>query len=147
MHRTSSHLICTDQPHGEIAAWARASVRAAGHGCDVVPFESAMDWLDAEKVDTVVVDVNKLDPAALSLLSALWKRQSGTPVWMASRADGRGECVLRQCADGHAPRGRQRQASKQMQSVSLRALNTLSATSLMALRHISLRLHGEGLIS
>jgi hypothetical protein len=145
MRRTLSHLICTDQPDGAIASWARASVRAARHDCDVVPFGAAMEWLDAQRVDAVLVDVNKLEPAALSLLSALWKRSLLTPVWMANCVDGRSEGVLRQCAKGVASRGRSSQAAKPVESVSLRALSTLSATRLMALRHISSRLQHEGL--
>jgi hypothetical protein len=145
MRRPLSHLICTDQPLGGIASWARASARAAGHGCDVVPFEAAMDWLDAEQVDTVLVDMDKLDPAALTLLSALWKRQSITPVWMASHSGGRCEGLLRHCADGFASRGRGRQAVNHVESVSVRALSTLSAARLMALRHIGFRLQEESL--
>ena len=61
MQRTSSHSICTDHPHGDIALWVRASVRAAGHGCDVVSFEAAVQWLDAQLVDGQRVDCDGID--------------------------------------------------------------------------------------
>ncbi len=133
MHRAAHHLICSNQPSGEIAAWARASVQAAGDACEVVRCDAAMNHLEQVRIDSVLVDVDGFDASAVSLLSALWKLQATAPVWLASRRHSRGERMLRICAPEGAPRAARRSTSP----VLLCALNALSATSLLALQQLS----------
>jgi hypothetical protein len=136
MHRAAHHLICSNQPLGEIAAWARASVQAAGDACDVVGCDLAMNHLEQQRIDSVLVDVDSFDASAVSLLSTLWKFQCTAPVWLASRRHGRSERLLRLCSAQSAPRAAAF-ARRSEAAVSLCSLNALSATSLLALHQLS----------
>jgi hypothetical protein len=130
---TALHLICSDQPLGHVAAWARARVHAVGHAFEVVPCDRAMERVENQRIDSVLVDIDSFDAAALSLLSALWKFQSAAPVWLASRSRSHSERLLRMCS----PQGFAAAASTARPAVSLCSLSALSATSLLALSHLS----------
>ena len=133
MQCTALHLICSDRPLGDVAAWAQARVHAVGHAFEVVPCDRAMERVENQRIDSVLVDIDSFDAAALGLLSALWKFQSATPVWLASRSHGHSERLLRMCS----PKGFAASASTASPVVSLCSLSALSATSLLALSHLS----------
>jgi hypothetical protein len=127
-----AHLLCTDQPQGAIACWTQASLKQAGEDCQVVGYGLALGCVEQRAFDAVVVDLDRLSGASLSLLTALWKFQSKAPVWLATSAGGRAERLLRRCAAS----GRAARAAGAGDAVSLRALSALSATALIALSQL-----------
>ena len=133
MQCTALHLICSDRPLGDVAAWAQARVHAVGHAFEVVPCDRAMERVENQRIDSVLVDIDSFDAAALGLLSALWKFQSATPVWLATRSHGHSERLLRMCS----PKGFAASASTASPVVSLCSLSALSAISLLALSSLS----------
>lgn len=126
-----THLLCTDQPQGRIAAWTQHSLRLRGESCRVVAYAAALEVVTQPGFDAVVIDLDRLNAPSLSLLTQLWKIQSSAPVWLASRHGGRSEQLLRRFASPCTGRSKR---SARHDGVYLTPMSKISATSLMALR-------------
>lgn len=128
-----THLLCTDQPQGPIAAWTRRSLHQVGETCLVASYATALEAVLQRRFDAVVIDLDTLDEPSLSLLTQLWKVQSTAPVWLASRQGSRSDWLLSRCA---SPGVERHKRSVRNEGVDLTPMSKISAAGLMALRHL-----------